>query len=175
MQNLLIGATIGHAIIMSIKTLQDNAIGKIALNGRFDIIIPLALGAMLFSRFIPKYNWLDRYGVGIMVAIGASLSMSRMVDTDIINQITASIASLSYGDLINFINAIIIIFGTTSSIAYFIFTKEQKGSYGLFTRIGRIVMMVAFGAVFGSSLVGRASYFVTTISFILRDWLGIIA
>lgn len=175
MQNLLIGATIGHAVVTSIKTIQSSAISKITEAGRFDIIIPVALGALLFARFIPKYNWLDRYGIAIMLANGASLAMSRMIHTDIINQVTASILSIYSNNVIDIINAIIIIIGTSSAVAYFIFTKEQKGIYGQYTRLGRIFILVAFGAVFGTTMVGRASYFVRTIGFLLRDWLGLIA
>jgi len=175
MQNLLIGASIAHAVVTSIETIRTNAIVKLTEMGRLDMLIPLALGILLFARFIPQYSWVDRYSVGFMVSIGASLALSRMVHTDIIKQISASIMPLSSGNPIEIINALIITVGTSAAVAYFIFTKEQKGSVGLFTRLGRIVILVAFGSVFGNTMVGRASYFVRSVGFLLRDWLGLIA
>jgi len=175
MQVILIGGSIGNMVVMGIQSIQGMAISKIT-EGRIDLLIPIIIGLLFFSRFIPKFTWLDRYSTSYLVAVGAALMMSRMVFTDVIKQITASINPLlvTNGDPFSLINALLMVFGTSASISYFIFTKEQKGPFGYWTRFGRIMILVAFGCAYGNSMVGYSVLVIRTVVFLLRNWLQVI-
>jgi hypothetical protein len=43
---------------------------------------------------------------------------------------------------------------------YFFFSKPHKGILGKTARVGIIVMMIFFGAAFGSTVMGRVSLFI---------------
>lgn len=80
-------------------------------------------------------------------------------------------AELSISGAIN--NAIFLI-TLCSAIIYFLFSFEQKNKGIQSTaRVGRLLIMVAFGAIFGSTVMTRFAFFVDRMYFLLFEWLRI--
>lgn len=69
---------------------------------------------------------------------------------------------------------IIYVVGTFTALVYFLFTLEKKGVQGKISSMGRWVMMVAFGAAFGNTVMARVSLFLGRMQFLLGDWLHMI-
>ena len=79
--------------------------------------------------------------------------------------------------LISFLNALsvpLIIVGVITGIIYFFFSREHKGVFGGFAKVGIWFLMVAFGASFGYTIMARVSLLIGRLFFLLHDWLRLI-
>ena len=70
--------------------------------------------------------------------------------------------------------SIIIFVGVISTLIYFYFSKEHKGAMGVTARIGIWFIMIAFGAHFGYTVMGRISLLIGQVQFIFMDWLKLV-
>jgi hypothetical protein len=146
-------------------------------------LIPIAIvGALYFTRFIPKVSWLVRIPIAIVLGYGAGASIPRSIDASILQQVKATIITrASFADTIAGpgwqlgLWAIIIALGVIATITYFYFSAKQQGILKPVSRIGIIFVMVGFGASFGYTVMARISLFIGRLQFLLRDWLGLIS
>jgi hypothetical protein len=74
------------------------------------------------------------------------------------------------------INNIIIFVGCIAALSHFIFTYEgiHKGALGYVPKLGRWMMLMAFGASFGNTVMTRFGMYQGRILFLLRDWLQVV-
>ncbi len=166
-ESLYVGISAGHAITLGWGNINTKAVDPLTQGNRWIIIVPIVLGIMLFTRYFPKWAQMSRIPMGLLMGLGAGLAMRGIIGSQIINQIKASYLPL------NSINNLIIIIGTFSVLAYFFFTFEHRGVVGKVATLGRYIMMIAFGAAYGSTATGRISLFVGRLQFLLGNWLGI--
>jgi hypothetical protein len=72
----------------------------------------------------------------------------------------------------NWIFAIILL----TVMSYFFFSIPHQGRFGRnlgrSSLLGRWFLMIAFGAMFGNTVMARISLFIGRVQFLLRDWLG---
>ncbi len=167
-ESLYVGVSAGHAITLGWGNIRNLAIRPLIEDGRWSMIFAIALGVMLFTRYFQKWSRISRIPMGFLMGIGAGLAMRGIVGSQIVNQIKACYLPL------NSINNIIIISGTFAVLSYFFFTIEHKGFAGKTAQFGRYIMMLGFGAAYGSTATGRISLFVGRLQFLLGNWLGII-
>lgn len=70
------------------------------------------------------------------------------------------------------INNVIFLLTLLSILTYFLFSFEQKGKFLLnFTRLGRWLLMVGFGAIFGSTVMTRFALLIDRMYFIMIEFL----
>lgn len=70
------------------------------------------------------------------------------------------------------INNIIFLITLLSVLTYFLFSFEQKGKFLLgFTRLGRWLLMVGFGAIFGSTVMTRFALLIDRMYFVMIEFL----
>jgi hypothetical protein len=103
-----------------------------------------------------------------MMGIGTGLAISGTIGSQIVNQVKANFVML------NTFSNIVIVVGTFGVLTYFFFSMEHNKSVRELARFGRYVMMVSFGAAFGSTVMGRMSLFIGRLQVVLGDWLGLI-
>jgi hypothetical protein len=61
-----------------------------------------------------------------------------------------------------------------SVTVYFLFSFEQKGKVvPAVARFGRYVLMFAFGAIFGSTIMARMSLLIGRVYFLIHDWIQV--
>lgn len=154
-------------------------------------LIPVVLGVLLLMRLTSKHGWLGRWPLAFVVGTTAGLNFVRYLRSDFIEQISATFVPLmvnwnGFGDFIaNFsLNANgqfalmltnwVIFAGVFCGIIYFFFSKEHSGWFGRASQFGIWIMMLTFGASFGYTVMGRISLLVGRITFLFRDWLGLI-
>lgn len=90
--------------------------------------------------------WLSRYPVVLSIGVGMGLAMRTTVMDVFIQQIQATF--LRWNSLEN----IVMIMGTITSAAYFIFTTRPRGPYRYVNRVGRLFLLVAFGLTYGQTV-----------------------
>ncbi len=139
-------------------------------------IFPLILGAMMLTRLLPKGAWMSRWPMAFIIGFAAGTNLTRYLQSDFIAQIRSSLipliviqnGSFSLGGTIT---NIVIVFGVLSALIYFFFSKEHKGWFGGSARAGIWILMVAFGAAFGYTVMARISLLIGRMSY-LGDWIG---
>jgi len=164
----LVGVSSGYALALGWQNVVTRCIEPL-MKGRLLILIPLALSLLLFAKLDRRSAWLARYPMAAMIGLGTAVSLRAAVKTDLINQIGATM--IPFTSLDN----IVIILGTLSVLAYFFFTVGLKSpAQHRGAQLGRMVMMISFGAQLGSVTMQRAALLIGRIDFVFRTWLGIV-
>ncbi len=157
--------------------------------------IPVIFGLLLLMRLAPRGGWLSRWPLAFIVGTTAGLNFVRYLRSDFIVQISSSFVPLlggqphewrGIGDFIShfdfsatgqFVMILanwVIFIGVLCGLVYFFFSKEHTGLFGRASRVGIWVLMITFGASFGYTVMGRISLLVGRLTFLFRDWLGLI-
>ena len=174
-ENTFIGIAAGHAIVMGVKNIRDYGWTHI-MSGEIIYVVVFVLGIMLYARFSDQYYWLYRYPIAFLVGNGVGISIRAAIHSDFIVQVRATATPLIASDALGTVNALITFVGCITAMSHFIFTYEKinEGALGWFPRIGRSMMLLAFGASFGNTVMSRFGMYQGRIIFLLRDWLQII-
>ena len=170
-EHIFVAVGAGHAVVASYWVLRGNAWDPLVTKGNTTVLLPILLGLLLFTRYIKSISWLTRPSIALIVACGAGLGLRGSIRVDFLDQIVATFLPF------NSIDNIIFVVGTVATITYFFFTgtytRAFQGRLKVLPQVGQWFMMVAFGASFGQSVMGRLAVLVGKISFLLKDVLRI--
>lgn len=144
-ENIYMGILGGYSLAMQIDYINRNAITKIS-GGQYIYIISLIISLMLLGRLKMEWMWISRYPVVLTVGVGLGLAMRTTVMADFLNQIQAT--ALPWNSL----NNIVMIVGTVTATAYFLFTTQYKGGYKYVNNVGRAFLLAAFGVTYGQTV-----------------------
>lgn len=137
---------------------------------QFVILLPIILGLMMFSRFVPKYNWMVRWPFAFLIGYSAGVKIPSIMQADIFEQIRGTVEPFNLNNSIwTIINASIVMLGVICTLTYFFFSKEHKGVTGGISEIGIVFLMVGFGASFGYTVMARVSLLIGRIDFLLQN------
>jgi len=175
-EHLFVGIANGYAITFYWhRILVPTLIDPLSHGQKLWLIIIAIIGALYFTRFIPKISWLVRIPIAIVMGYSAGASIPRAIDASIVEQVRATVVTRStFASVTNGIYALIILIGVLATISYFFFSRERKGILKPMSYIGIIFIMVGFGASFGYTVMARISLLIGRLTFLLRDWLGLI-
>jgi len=174
-QYTFIGVAAGHYIVMGVKNIINYGWVHLA-GGAYIYVVVFILGIMLYARFSKEYYWLYRYPIAFMVGNGIGISIRAAIHSDFIKNIAATASPLVATAPMDTINNIIIFVGCITALSHFIFTYEgiHKGTLGFVPKVGRWMMLMAFGASFGNTVMTRFGMYQGRILFLLRDWLQVV-
>jgi len=148
---------------------------RILQEGKIYYIIPIIIGLLIYTRYFKSIAWLSRYHICFLLGIGSGYILSTSFKPLFIDQIRATFLPLwGTGDWWLNVSNIVYVVGTVTTLAYFFFTVEKKGTQLYISKIGRYTMMVAFGAAFGNTVMARVSLFLGRMQFLLEEWLGLL-
>ena len=174
-ESWLIGLSIGYALVVFWQsTIIDILIVPLFSEWRIILIIPLVLGLMMFSRFSSKTSWLSRIPIALMIGTGAGVAIPAMLYARTLKQMSASIMPLIEENGTPNIEALVVLIGLLSTLAYFYFSREHKGVIGNAAKLGTYFLMIFFGATFGYTVMSRMSTFIGRVDFLLTDFLHLI-
>lgn len=170
-ENLYVGVSVGYTIVKTYDTVIVHLIWKpIVENQEWTLLIPVTIGLLMLTRYVPKAAWLSRYAFAFIVGVGAGLAIPRTVSSFILKQIEDTVRPLLMlvpGDGATFswnlmnpassVNVIIVLIGVSSVLFYFFFSVEHSGPGKMVARTGVIFLMIAFGAAFGYTVMARMS------------------
>jgi len=170
-ENLYVGVSVGYTIVKTYDTVIVHLIWKpIVENQEWTLLIPVTIGLLMLTRYVPKAAWLSRYAFAFIVGVGAGLAIPRTVSSFILKQIEDTVRPLLMlvpGDGVTFswnlmnpassVNVIIVLIGVSSVLFYFFFSVEHSGPGKMVARTGVIFLMIAFGAAFGYTVMARMS------------------
>jgi hypothetical protein len=168
-EHLLVGISVGYVLVIALNTtLMPKLINPVFKQGEFVYIIPSILGLFMLLRFIPRYAWLSRISIALIIGAGAGVAIPATIQARLFSQMQASMS-----DFVS-IDGIIIFLGIATTLAYFFFSKEHKGWFGSTAKVGTWFLMIFFGATFGYTVMSRISLLIGRMQFLLGDFLHII-
>ncbi len=192
-EHLFVGVSAAYWMVIGIwQTLMPNLIGRLFpewVADTFDIkaeiaanyfyIVPLLLGILLLCKLIPGIHWLSRWALAFIIGTTAGLNFVRYLMSNFIAQIRNSMIPLVVIEdgafsLGRSFSNIVMVTGIMAALFYFFFSKEHKGWFGTASKYGVIILMIAFGAAFGYTVMGRIALLIGRIEFLLHSWLQII-
>lgn len=170
-ENLYVGVSVGYTIVKTYDTVIVHLIWKpIVENKEWTLLIPVAIGLLMLTRYVPKAAWLSRYAFAFIVGVGSGLAIPRTISSFILKQIEDTVRPLMVlvpGEGVSFtwnllnpasgLNTIIILVGVSSVLFYFFFSVEHTGPGKAVARTGVLFLMIAFGAAFGYTVMARMS------------------
>jgi hypothetical protein len=170
-EHLYVGVSVGYTIVKAYDTVIVHLIVKpIVEQGEIALLIPVAIGLLMLTRYVPKAAWMSRYAFAFIVGLGSGLAIPRTISSFILKQIEDTVRpllSMAGGDGLTFsmnlfnpasnLNAIIILIGVCSVLFYFFFSIEHSGAGRVVARTGIVFLMIAFGAAFGYTVMARMS------------------
>lgn len=139
-------------------------------------VVPLILSGMLFLRFVPKMGWLAQWPLAFVVGTFAGLRLVLFLDADFVAQIRNTILPLvvlvdgRFDFWLTLRNWGVIV-SLLSCLTYFFFSFEHKGVVGRVARFGVWVLMIAFGASFAFTVMGRITLLTKRFEFLFYEWL----
>ena len=202
-EHLFVGVSAAYWMCVGFwSTIVGNLFPNISqwLSSRFDVpykgfnvfyFIPLILGVMLLMRLSARAGWISRWALAWIVGTTSGLNLIRYLRTDFISQVSNTFLPLlvdwkgvgpffsdfslsATGQFAMTLSNWVIFIGVFSGLIYFFFSKEHKGFFGGASRVGIWVLMITFGASFGYTVMGRVSLLVGRLTYLFRDWLGLI-
>jgi hypothetical protein len=155
---IFVGVSLGNVVVMAVRSLLSSGVNPL-LGGDFVLVVPVALGLLLFCIYSKKLGKLSQWPVAVMSGVGVGLAIRGAAHTYIYDQIKASLDPIIVaGDALSTLNAVLVILGTVSTLAYFLFTVEGGKNGARVKTMGRYFMMLFFGAMFGQVAMTRITY-----------------
>jgi hypothetical protein len=170
-EHLYVGVSVGYAIVKTYDTVAVRLIYEpMVKQGDWSLLIPLAIGTLMLTRYVPKTAWMSRIAFAFVVGVGSGLAIPRVISSYILKQIEDTVrplaflaadggATFTYSllDPASNLNAVVLLVGVVSVLFYFFFSVEHTGPGRAVARTGIIFLMIAFGAAFGYTVMARMS------------------
>ena len=170
-----VGISLGNVVVMAIRSLISSGVNPL-IGGEAILVVPLALGLLLFSVYSKRLGKLSQWPVAVMGGVGVGLAIRGAIHTYIYDQIQASIGPIVVlGDSMTTLNAIIVLVGVVSTLAYFLFTVEGGKQGTRVKTMGRYFMMLFFGAMFGQVAMTRITYISGRAQFLVQFLTSLLA
>jgi hypothetical protein len=174
-EHLFVGMSAGYWVIYSIfNVLIPNWWQNMFPEGGGFVwiwLIPGIFALFMLARMVPKIAGLSRLALGMIIGTGAGLNMVSYFQTNAMAQVKGTIFSVASGGVWSIFSSLVLVVGVVSGLVYFFFSKAHTGIVGKTANVGITILMVAFGASFGYTIMARLSLLIGRCQFLLEDWL----
>jgi hypothetical protein len=185
-EHLFIGVAAGYYVALEWQNVfQPNLwqplVGAGDASPRWVLLVPFVIGLLMFSRFVPRYAWLSRWSLALMVGAYAGLAVIGAAQGDLIRQVEATMVPVIATENVPWfdpadpsgpsaINNLILAIGLFASLAYFFFSREHRGALGGIAKLGIWFLMLSFGASYGFTVMARYSLMIGRLDVLIREW-----
>lgn len=156
--------------------------------GYWPWIIPFLLGMLYFTIYFDKFAWMARMLIGVLMGVAAGYAFQQVVIL-YLPQITSSFQPLTPGAVtawstkqgapitggeawITAADNIVFFVTLVAVMVYFFFSFEHKNRGIKWTaQLGRWLLMISFGTMFGSTITARVALAVSRIMYLMDNWL----
>jgi hypothetical protein len=165
-EQIFLGVSIGYSWVFSwiyiIKPYLIRPVADMTVDfhtSDFTIIFWLLLSSTMLFRFSRKKSWIANYYFAFVFGYISGLVIPMTVQ-GVMVQTSNLMKNLNQGSFFETTKWMVIIFGTFASLMYFFFSSPHKGALGKTAKGGIFIMMIFFGAAFGSTVMGRVALFI---------------
>ena len=140
-------------------------------------LIPMVFGCLYYFIYSQRYSWLAKLVIGFTLGASGTLAI-RGFFAEAVPQIASSFKPLIVFvdgnlSLMESFNNALFVATLLLVLNYFFFTFGKEGSLqGTMAPLGRPLLMVCFGAFFGSTVMARLALLVERVQFVVRDWVA---
>jgi len=175
-EHLFVGMSAGYWVIYNIfnvlkPNLWDRLVGAGDARPDMLMIIPTIFGLFMLARLVPKIASFSRLALAMIVGTGAGLSLVTTLRTNILTQVEGTMVPIGGSGTGDAIGTFILVAGVVCGLVYFFFSKAHRGIVGGAANVGITILMVAFGASFGYTVMARISLLIGQAQFLLFEWL----
>jgi len=169
-EHLVVGVSAGYfAIILYYGSFVPKVIDTIFKQGWWYYSIPAALGILMWTRFSKKFSWISRFSLAFYMGIAVGVSIPLTLQNYVLKHLVETTRPINFTSLNGIWQFLVVVF-VFSTLTYFFFSREHKGAFGVSAKLGIGVLMIAFGAGFGLTVMGRVSLLAERVLF-LKDYL----
>jgi hypothetical protein len=139
------------------------------------VLEPMLFGCLYYFIYSQRHAWLAKVVIGFTLGASGALAI-RGFFAESVPQIVSSFKPLvvyagDQLDLLKSFNNCFFVATLLLVMNYFFFSFGREGSLqGKAAPLGRPLLMVCFGAFFGSTVMARLALLVERVQFILVDW-----
>jgi hypothetical protein len=173
-EHIYVGFVAAQALVLGWQNIRDGALRPLQ-KGQWVLLIPVALGILMYARFFKGIGYLTRLPVAFMMGVAAGVTITGAIVAQFVTQVRATMLPLVS------VNNVVIVVGTACTLSFFLFIPLGKhlgngGDGGRFSpmtimsNVGRATMMAAFGSSYGFIVMSRLSYLVARLQFLLGTW-----
>jgi hypothetical protein len=178
-EHIAVGLSVGFLVVTYYyNVFKPKLWDNVFHDGQYDYLIPLFLGLILFTRFIPKIGWLSRWAIAFYIGGFSGVAIPQTLEGRVLAQAEGSVRALvsidatntSLSNILASFDATFLVVGTLACLVFFFFSVEQKGAVGRFAYFGRLCIMAGFGASFGYTVMARVSLLIGRVQFLTREF-----
>jgi hypothetical protein len=140
-------------------------------------LIPMGFGCLYYFIYSQRYSWIAKLVIGFTLGASGALAI-RGFFAEAGPQIASSFKPLIVFidgnlSLMESFNNALFVATLLLVLNYFFFTFGKEGSLqGKMAPLGRPLLMVCFGAFFGSTVMARLALLVERVQFVVHDWVA---
>ncbi|MBC8101589.1 MAG: hypothetical protein H7Z41_03265 [Cytophagales bacterium] len=184
-EHLFIGLGVGYGLVITwTDVLKPRWWDPMVAEGQWWWAAALPAALLFYTVYSRRNAWMSRLIFGFFFGLTAGQAFQRYaavqfplirsaVNVPLINPPEVTAPGAYWMTPISApLNNLIFLVIVVSVMSYFFFSYEQKNKAVLGTsKLGRYLLMFAFGAIFGSTIMARLSLLIGRLYFLLHDWL----
>jgi hypothetical protein len=126
----------------------------------------IVLSIMLLTRLVSRNAWISRWPLAMMVGIYTALKMTGETQARLVQQVSETMVPLwgAGQEPDEVAGNIVLLVGLLAVLGHFVFTYRRGPGLRTASRIGIIVLMLAFGSRFGFTVLGRIALLIKRVS-----------
>lgn len=172
-EHLFIGVSLGYTVAITWHSIVIPMMWQPLTRGVYWVLLPMALGSLMFSRFSRKWAWFSRWPIGFVIGLGSGIGLPLGLQARLFAQMRGTMTLASPHNPYLFVSGLVMFVGVVTTLIYFYFSTEHRGAIGKAANAGIWYIMLAFGATFGYTVMARVSLLIGRVQFLLREWIVI--
>ncbi|MBI5059286.1 hypothetical protein HZB60_05835 [candidate division KSB1 bacterium] len=186
-EHLFVGVAAGYVVCTEFyNVILPNLWRPLSTGQNYFLLIPLLMGAALFTRFSSGLSWISRYPMSLIIGVYAGLAVIGFASGDLVLQVQASlIPVISVPSIEHFagnpgaltflgmLDNPTFTIGLVCVLFYFFFSIEQRGPLRYAAIGGTALLMVGFGAGYGYTVMNRIALLFDRLYFLMVEYLKV--
>ena len=170
--HIFAGTMIGYAAGIVVRDVLLRTALPGLLSNPSSVAIPLVLGLLLLFKGLPQQAFVGNTSVGFLIGVGTAVAIGGAVLGTVVPQVQATGRAMSPRALaasrFGVLDGLMVVVGTVCTLLAFTFTASGADGdstvwqrfVGWAARIGRFILVFAFGVAFAGVLTAALSVFV---------------
>ncbi len=186
LEHILIGLAIGYTLAIEITNVflpnwWNRMVGARDAVANWWWLLVIPFGLLWYTQLSKKYVWLSQclmsffLGTGVGMAFRGIFNLLFEEGKGQVPDTFRSVAITSWNlqGIWPAVNNLIYIVVCLTVLSYFFFSfrHEKHRILRVSSKMGRIFLMISFGAIFGTTVQGRMSLFIDRLRFLFEEWL----